>query len=330
MDPLALSLVNGYQRGLPLTPRPFHAIAGALGSTEDEIIGQLTALTGRGAISRVGAIFAPGRVGAGTLAALSVPAARLAEVAALVNAHPGVNHNYEREHGWNLWFVVTAPDASRLKRVLDAIESRAGCGTLLRLPMIEGYHIDLGFPLGATAARAAVPVGRGRARLGDRERALAAALQEGLELVPAPYAALGARAGLTESEVIGVLGEWLEAGIVKRMGLIVRHHEFGYQANAMVVWDVADDRVADCGRRIAAVPYVTLCYRRARCLPQWRYNLYGMIHGQSRARVLEQIAELGARCDLGDYPYDVLFSRRRFKQGAARYVESAAAEVAHG
>lgn len=328
MDALARSLINGYQRGFPLTPRPFATIAGRIASTEDAVIERLAALARSGEIGRIGAVFAPGRVGAGTLAALAVPAARLAEVAAQVSAHPEVNHNYEREHEWNLWFVVTASDEMRVRRTLDAIESGAGCGNLLRLPMHDGYHIDLGFPLGESATRSAVPVGGARARLGDRGRTLASALQEGLDLVPAPYAALGARAGITEGDVIAMLGEWLGTGIVKRLGLIVRHHELGYRANAMVVWDVPDDRVADCGRSIAAVPYVTLCYRRARCLPQWRYNLYCMIHGQSRAQVLAQVAELNVQCDLAAYPTAVLFSQHRFKQTAARYVEAAAPEVA--
>ncbi|HXF66151.1 MAG TPA: Lrp/AsnC family transcriptional regulator, partial [Burkholderiales bacterium] len=166
------------------------------------------------------------------------------------------------------------------------------------------------------------PVRREPARLDARERALAAALQEGLALVPRPYAALAARAGMSEEEAIARLAAWLESGIVKRLGLVVRHHELGYRANAMVVWDVPDERVAECGRRIAAVPYVTLCYRRARVPPQWCYNLYCMIHGRSRTHVLAQLAHLDACCDLVGYPYEVLFSRRRFKHTAARYVEA--------
>jgi len=330
MDPLALGIINGYQRGLPLTPRPYRAIAEQLGSTEDEIIERLTALSHSGAISRVGAVFAPGRIGAGTLAALSVPAARLAEVAAQVNAHPEVNHNYEREHACNLWFVVTAPDQARVRCTAAEIESQAGCGKMLYLPMMEGYHIDLGFPLGAVAPRPARPVGQRQVRLSARERALAAALQEGLDLVAEPYTALAVRAGITEREVVATLGQWLEAGIVKRLGLVVRHHELGYGANAMVVWDAPDGQVAQYGRRVAALPYVTLCYRRARCLPEWRYNLYCMIHGRNREEVSRQIDAVNTSCGLSGLSSAVLFSRRRFKQVAARYIEAEAAEAAHG
>jgi len=330
MDPLALGIINGYQRGLPLTPRPYLAIAERLGSTEDQIIDRLTALSRSGAISRVGAVFAPGRIGAGTLAALSVPAGRLAEVAARINTYPEVNHNYEREHAWNLWFVVTAPDPARVRRTVAQIESQAGCGKVLYLPMIEGYHIDLGFPLGTVAPRPARPVGRRQVRLSARERALAAALQEGLDLVAEPYTALAVRAGIAEREVLAILGQWLEAGIIKRLGLVVRHHELGYGANAMVVWDAPDAKVAEYGRRVAALPYVTLCYRRARCLPEWRYNLYCMIHGRDRGEVSRQIDAVNAACGLSGLSSAVLFSRRRFKQVAARYIEAEAAEAAHG
>jgi DNA-binding Lrp family transcriptional regulator len=330
MDPLAFSLLDGYQRGLPLVARPFAAIARALGTSEEAVIACIEALHASGKIARVGAVFAPGRLGAATLAALAVPEARLAEVAAQVSAYPEVNHNYERAHHWNLWFVVTAPDALRVERVLEEIESRAGCGGLLRLPMIEGYHIDLGFPLGEVRERAVAPVRRAPAQLDARGRALAAALQEGLAIVPRPYAALAARAGLTEDEAIARLQRWLEAGIVKRLGLVVRHPELGYRANAMVVWDVPDDEVAARGRCVAAVPYVTLCYRRARARPHWPYNLYCMIHGRSRTHVLAQVAQLDARCELAAYPREVLFSRRRFKHAAARYVEALAEERIHG
>ncbi len=330
MDPLAFGIINGYQRGLPLTPRPYRAIAEHLGSTEEEIIERLTALSRNGVISRVGAVFSPGRIGAGTLAALSVPTARLAEVAAQVSARPEVNHNYEREHDWNLWFVVTAPDPARVRRTVAQIESQAGCGKVLYLPMMEGYHIDLGFPLGAVAPRPARPVGQSRVRLSVRERALAAALQEGLDLVAEPYTALAVRAGIPEREVVATLGRWLEAGIVKRLGLVVRHHELGYGANAMVVWDAPDGQVAEYGRRVAALPYVTLCYRRARCLPEWRYNLYCMIHGKNRDEVSRQIDAVNAGCGLSSLATTALFSRRRFKQVAARYIEAEAAEAVHG
>ncbi|MGD2117179.1 MAG: Lrp/AsnC family transcriptional regulator [Chromatiales bacterium] len=140
------SLLNDFQHGLPLESRPFARVAEALGVSEAEVLDGLQALQSAGVVSRVGPVFRPNRLGVSTLAALSVPQERLAEVAELVNAYAEVNHNYEREHEFNLWFVVTAPDVHRLQAVLDEIAARTGL-EMLDLPMLEDYFIDLGFRL---------------------------------------------------------------------------------------------------------------------------------------------------------------------------------------
>jgi siroheme decarboxylase len=146
LDALDRRLLDDFQSGIPPTPRPFAVMAAQLGVAEAEVIARLQRLTAAGAVSRVGPVFRPGQVGVSTLAAMAVPPEHLAEVAALVNAFPEVNHNYEREHAFNLWFVLTAPDQTRLGQVLDEIGRRAGL-PVLDLPMLAEYHIDLGFPL---------------------------------------------------------------------------------------------------------------------------------------------------------------------------------------
>ncbi len=146
LDALDRRLLDDFQSGIPLAPRPFALMAEQLGVTETEVIARLQRLTEAGAVSRVGPVFRPRQVGASTLAAMAVPPERLTEVATLVNGFPEVNHNYEREHDFNLWFVLTAPDRTRLERVLDEIGRRAGL-PVLDLPMLAEYHIDLGFPL---------------------------------------------------------------------------------------------------------------------------------------------------------------------------------------
>lgn len=139
-------ILESYQKGFPLSPRPFLDVANAVGVTEDEVIRTLKHLTDYAVVSRVGPVFRPHGVGVSTLAAMRVPADRLAQVADLVSAYEEVNHNYEREHPINLWFVVTAPDADAMARVLDDIESRTGLD-VLDLPLVQAYHIDLGFAL---------------------------------------------------------------------------------------------------------------------------------------------------------------------------------------
>jgi DNA-binding Lrp family transcriptional regulator len=139
-------LLNDYQRCLPLSDAPFADMARELGVGEQTVLDTLANLKARGFISRVGPVFAPRRLGASTLAAMSVPPERLEAVAALVSACAEVNHNYEREHRFNLWFVVTAPDEAGVARVLEDLRYRTGLA-VLDLPLEQDYHIDLGFPL---------------------------------------------------------------------------------------------------------------------------------------------------------------------------------------
>ncbi len=159
--------------------------------------------------------------------------------------------------------------------------------------------------------------------LSPTDRRLLAALEDGLPLVARPYAAIAARVGLAEVEVIERLQGLLDAGVIKRLGLVVRHHEIGYRANAMSVWDVPDEAVDRVGQALAAAPDVTLCYRRPRRLPTWPYNLFAMVHGRERPAVLERIGQLRGEYGLADVPHAVLFSTRRFKQRGARYFAAA-------
>ena len=145
-SPLEQRLLNDFQHGLPLTPRPFADIARQLGVYETTVLETLQRLQTEGVISRVGAVFNPNRIGASTLAAMAVPETELESVAEIVSGFAEVNHNYEREHRFNLWFVVVAEDEQGLHEVLDEIEQRCGY-PLLDLPLLNEHFIDLGFDL---------------------------------------------------------------------------------------------------------------------------------------------------------------------------------------
>ena len=145
-DDLDRRLLNDFQHDFPLVDEPYAEIARRLGTSEAEVLARLTRLTRDGAISRIGTVVRPNTVGVSTLAAMAVPPERLEEVAQIVNGCRGVNHNYEREHRLNLWFVATAPDAAALQAALDDIAARSGL-EVLTFPLLEDYHIDLGFEL---------------------------------------------------------------------------------------------------------------------------------------------------------------------------------------
>ena len=319
-DTFEFRLLNEFQRDFPLCPAPFAELAERLGVAEKAVLGSLEKLRREGKISRVGAVFAPKRIGASTLAAMAVAPEKLEAVAAAVNRFPEVNHNYQREHRYNLWFVVTAGSEGRLQATLGAIEKAAG-HPLLALPLLEEFHIDLGFSLqgekqkSVVAARPVQPA----APIGESERRLVSVLQEGLPFFIRPFALIAERIGASESDVLVRIRRWLEEGDIKRFGVVVRHQELGYTANAMLVHDIPDDQVSEIGRALAEEPSVTLCYRRPRSLPDWPYNLFCMIHGRERAEVQAIIAELRQRHGLNDAAHEVLFSLTRFKQNGARY-----------
>jgi DNA-binding Lrp family transcriptional regulator len=319
-DTLDFQLLNDFQRDFPLCPAPFAELASRLGVGEKVVLGRLENLRREGKISRVGAVFAPKRIGASTLAAMAVPPEKLEAVAAAVNRFPEVNHNYEREHRYNLWFVVTAASEGRLQASLSAIEQAAGY-PLMALPLLEEFHIDLGFCLSGDKKKCvatAQPV-QPAPLMDEAERRLVSVLQEGLPLFIRPFALISERIGASEPDVLGRIRRWLEEGAIKRFGVVVRHHELGFRANAMLVHDIPDERVSEIGRALAEEPAVTLCYRRPRRLPDWPYNLFCMIHGRERGEVEATIADLRQRHGLQSCAHETLFSLTRFKQNGARY-----------
>ncbi len=329
MDSLEFRLLNEFQRDLPLCPAPYAVMGHRLGVSEATVIDTLAHLARAGKVSRVGAVFRPHTVSASTLVAMRVPQERMEDVARIISACPGVSHNYARMHRLNLWFVAAAAGESQLAQLLDDLEARCGC-PMLRLPLIESYHIDLGFDLSDGDARRKTAVnGRPGAlptNLSMQKAALAAWLATGLALVPFPFAELAVRAGTTEGAVIRSIDNWVQAGVISRLGVIVRHHELGYTSNAMVAFDIADELATQTGRHIAAQPGVTLCARRTRSRPEWPYNVYCMIHGRNDESVIARIESLREQCALDDWPFAVLFSTRRFKQQAAIISD----EMAHG
>lgn len=317
---LRFALLNDWQRDFPLQVHPFDHIGARYGVGGEQVIRTLNLLHGEGAVSRVGGVFNIGAGGAGLLCAMEVPPADLAHVAARVSRAPEVNHNYERQHRLNLWFVVTAGSPARASALADEIAADTGLA-VLRMPMRRAFHIDLGFDLRDRSAPTATFAPASHA-VPAALRPLAAQLEQGLPLVARPYEALGQRCDKRESDVLRVLEGWLGDGTLRRLGVIVRHHELGWTHNAMTVFQVPAERTEECGARLAPFRAVTLCYEREPA-PGWPYNLYAMFHGQSRAEVEATLAEATGAAGLDDVPRDVLFSQRRFKQTGSRYFAEA-------
>lgn len=360
LDPIDLRLLDGFQRDLPLVSRPFAAMGVKLGLEEAEVIDRLARMQVNGRISRVGGTVRPNTAGASTLGALAVSEDRIDEVAAIVGDEPGVNHSYLREADWNLWFVATAADATALNALLARIKERTRHATrchadltdapcppsvqgqsagvsaaaqkatnmdpalrLLDLRLVRPFNIDLGFPLTggpvAMASRRGVEV----AVLCASDRPLLQALSEGLDLTPRPYAALALRLRRDELAVISRIAVLQAAGILTRLGVIVRHRSLGFTANAMVVWDTTETATLAAGQALAALPGVTLAYERRPVAGVWPYRLFCMIHARTRMQALEVLETARALPGLRGVDHRVLFSTRCFKQSGARLTEAA-------
>ena len=323
LDWLDRRLLDGYQRDFPICEKPFAEIASRLHCHPSEVFGHLAALGRRGVVSRIGPVFAPGRTGASTLAAMAVPRARLESVAEWVSRYQAVSHTDEREHEFNLWFMLTAPNSGELYETLTDIRHRTGLD-VLDLRMERDYHVDLAIhgsrrlPSECCAAAQGVNSPGWGPRLDASDRRLVEATRNGLPLTARPYAVVANRAGLSEVEVMERLRRLLSEGAIRRIGLVVRHHELGYRANAMVVFDVPRARVDMVGDRLARVAPVTACCRRTRRPPVWPYNLHCMLQGRDRAEVMAWVDDLLPDA-VGDLRRTLLFGGRRFRRRVARY-----------
>lgn len=317
-DALDRHLLDDWQRDFPIVPKPFEVLAQSLGTSEADVLERLTALRNEGRITRVGATCAPNTLSASTLAAIAAPEARIEEVAAIINQEPGVNHSYQRENEWNLWFVATGPDRDAVNALLERIESRTGL-RVLDLRLRKPFNIDLGFKMLSGSAPICHPATRNAdtSAIVEGDKALMNLLSIGMPLTSKPYGVIANQLRRSESEVMDRVEVLTEAGILSRLGVIVRHRTLGWNANAMVVWDLPEDQVDAAGRQLAALPGITLCYERRPVSDVWPYRLYCMIHAQNRADALEVLAKAEALSELQGIDHKVLFSTRCFRQKGA-------------
>ncbi|WP_170423916.1 siroheme decarboxylase subunit beta [Ruegeria arenilitoris] len=315
-DPIDRRLLDDFQRDFPVTERPFQVLAEALGLDEAEVLDRLTRMRAAGRITRVGATIAPGAVSASTLAAVAAPDERLEEIAALIDAEPGVNHNYQREDRWNLWFVATGPDRAHVNDTLARISHRSGL-RVLDLRLVRPFNVDLGFRMSGKTSNVPGPRRVDRTAMREGDRSLLQALSSGLPLVIDPYATLARSLDRDAGHLMTRIDALHAAGIISRLGVIVRHRALGWSANAMVVWDMPAEQVDAAGPALAAYPGVTLCYERNPVEGVWPYRLYSMIHARSRSEARQTLAGAAALPELFGAQHKVLFSTRCFKQTGA-------------
>jgi DNA-binding Lrp family transcriptional regulator len=343
MDNTDKQILTAIQADLPVEVRPFDVLAERLNLNAADVVSRVKRMAAEGLIRRVGPVFDSRGLGyVSTVAAATVPPERLREVADRVSRMPGVTHNYERRHAYNLWFTLTSASRQEEERMLEALRRDTGIPHLFSLPALAVYKIRVKFDLmadspAADAETAPPPASQKRCQepydvkvpdtfsdaagpatrpLSGDQKELVRLLQDGLPIQREPFVGAGAQLGWPVERIVEQIREWMGMGIVRRFGAVVRHRDLGFAANGMAVFRAAEAQADEAGRRLAARPEVSHCYRRPP-LEDFPFNLYAMVHGRSENQVRQAVAAMAAEAGLTDY--DVLFSVTEFKKASMRY-----------
>lgn len=303
------------QQGLPIVSRPFAAIGEELGLTEAAVLARVKSLFESGVARRFGAVFESQSLGyLSTLCAVDVPAHDLEAAARRISPHPGITHCYERDGHPNLWFTMTAL-AGDLDRELAWVSSALGSYEVLNLPALQKFKIEAVFGRNeqGQAPRGPLKAGAPVALLPERERKVVRRLQASIAVSEDPFGVVAKDLEMEPAELLALLKRWEADGVIRRIGLILRHRQLGFSANSMCVWKAGADRVKEAGEILARSQHVTHCYERP-ASAAFPYNLYAMIHAKSREDAIRIFGQLAADAGLSDGR--MLWSVREFKKSS--------------
>ncbi len=301
LDDLDRKLLNLMQGSFPLAPRPFQHVASLAGVDEQEVMSRVRRLLEKRIIRQVTPIFDTRALGySSMLVAAKVDPENPHRAARVINEHPGVSHNYLRNHDFNLWFTIATEPDSRLglDGTLEVLAREAGAESVRQLPTLKLFKIrmDLEMEGGTEALAGAVeakePIELDPQPYDERDVAVIRALQGNMPVVPEPYAPAAAAVGLAQEELLDHLAGMQERGLLRRVAAILYHRRAGFSANGMGVWIVPDEQILDVGRQMATVRGISHCYQRP-TYADWPYSVFTMAHGRSKEEcdaVLDAIA----------------------------------------
>jgi DNA-binding Lrp family transcriptional regulator len=321
-------LLNAVQWDFPLVSRPYAALGERLGITEAEVRERVAHVKDAGVLRQLSAIFDTRALGySSALVAAKIDPDRVDEAAAVISEHPGVSHNYKRNHAYNLWYTIAVPPGESLEAHVDVLHEASGALVTRRLPTLKLYKIGVKLDMtGKTAADAKTEVlehERPERRehmdaplLTDLEVATIRVVQEDLPLVERPFAAQAEQIGCTEDEVLAMLASFKERKLMRRFAAVMNHRSAGYKANAMGVWAVPDDELEAIGPQMAGFARVSHCYKRP-TYDDWPYSVFTMVHGMN-ARECEDTIE-AIKAETGIDEYALLWSVKEYKKTRVRY-----------
>jgi siroheme decarboxylase len=301
LDDFDKRLLNAMQGAFPIEPRPYESVARALEVREERVLSRVQELIDERIIRQVTPIYDTRALGYGSmLVAARVDPENPWRAAQIINSHPGVSHNYLRNHDFNMWFTIAVEEDSKLglQGTLDVLQRLTGADSIRQLPTLKLFKIRMDLELvGGTdeLAKAAVaedPVELDKQPFDDLDVAVIRATQGDLPVVSEPYAAAAAELGMSVDALVGHLGAMADRGILRRVAAILFHRRAGFSANGMGVWKVAPEHVLDVGPKMAAYRGISHCYQRP-TYADWPYSIFTMAHGRSKEEcdaILDAIA----------------------------------------
>ena len=328
MDDRDKRLLNIIQGDFPLVCRPFRALGAQMALSEGEVVDRLAALKQRRIIRQISAIFDTRSLGyKSSLVAMRVQPERLDAAAAVISDHPGVSHNYQRNHAFNLWFTLAVPPTSDLQWTVEHLHAMAGGESTRILPTLRLFKIGMRLDMEGDTGAERVESGEagysetrrpaaGRAGLRAVDIAVIRELQEDIPLVAEPYRPMAERIGLSEEGLFEVAAHLSAQGYLRRVAAVLHHREAGFRANAMGVWVVPPDRAEEVGRIMASFKGVSHCYLRP-TYPDWPYSLFTMVHGQQAEDCQVIINAISQATGISEYA--LLYSTKEYKKIRVKY-----------
>ena len=316
-------LLNEIQWTFPLVTRPFDAIAKKFDTTPEIIKEKLNNLKEIGVLRQLSAIFDTRKLGyTSSLVAMEIEHDKLDHVASQINRHPGVSHNYERDHQFNLWFTLAVPPGADLNSELEKFNVLNGIKKVRMLPTLQLFKIGVKLDMVDDKKHEVAPTEEKKEIKNikfeptEEDKDFIRELQKDMEIIDEPFVNAAKNLGITEDELFSKMKHYESMGVLRRFAAILRHRQVGFTANGMIVWKVPEDRITSVGETLGSFPQVSHCYERP-TYDDWPYNVFSMIHCKTHDEAYDVAKTIQNQIDVNEYK--ILFSSREFKKTRVEY-----------
>ncbi len=309
------------QKNFPLVERPFETMAKSLNIDENEVIDTVKKAKEEGIIRQISAIYDTKRLGyESSLVAFEVDKADINGAVEILNSHPGISHNYERDHRFNIWFTIALPPDSRFKlqKSVELLAELSKAKEFIILPTLKLFKIMVKMDTTGKASKKESLKKREYKdmKLSSLHKEIIKYTQEDLKISKEPFKESIEKIGLDYDRFFSILNELKSAGVMRRYAAILAHRKAGFKANAMVVWDIDEKKADEIGEKVASFSAVSHCYLRPK-FDNWPYNLFSMIHAKTKDEIDEIVKEIKSEIEYEDNLY--LYSTREFKKVRVKY-----------